>query len=106
MPRVYSHPDPAVAHLVRGALDNAGIAAHVQGEGLGAAMGEIPPIAAWAEVWILDPARTEEAVAIVAESIPRDDEAAAPEWTCPTCGETVEGQFASCWQCGSPAPEA
>ncbi len=24
-------------------------------------------------------------------------------WTCPKCGETVEGQFSSCWKCGTEA---
>jgi len=22
-------------------------------------------------------------------------------WTCPTCGEALEGQFMSCWKCGA-----
>ena len=25
-------------------------------------------------------------------------------WTCPRCGERLEGQFTDCWQCGSPRP--
>ena len=105
MPRVYSHPDPSVAHIVRGALADAGIEAHVRGETPGAAMGEVPPIVAWAEVWV--PAeRAEAAAAIVASAIPSDDAAAAPAWTCPACHETVEGQFATCWRCGAEAPPA
>ena len=106
MPRVYSHPDPSVAHLVRGALADAGIEAHVRGDHLGAAMGEVPPIAAWAEVWIRDAGRAEDAAAIVERSTPREGEADAPSWACASCGETVEGQFAACWSCGAPAPEA
>lgn len=23
-----------------------------------------------------------------------------PDWTCPTCGEKVDGVFDSCWKCG------
>jgi hypothetical protein len=23
-----------------------------------------------------------------------------PDWTCPTCGEDVDGVFDSCWKCG------
>jgi len=22
-------------------------------------------------------------------------------WNCPSCGESLEGQFASCWKCGT-----
>ena len=26
-------------------------------------------------------------------------------WTCPTCGETIEGQFAECWNCAADGVE-
>jgi predicted amidophosphoribosyltransferase len=26
------------------------------------------------------------------------------DWTCPGCGETIEGQFTECWSCGHEAP--
>ena len=26
------------------------------------------------------------------------------EWACPTCGETSEPQFTSCWKCGAAKP--
>ncbi len=25
-------------------------------------------------------------------------------WTCPGCGQEVEGQFDACWNCGAPRP--
>jgi hypothetical protein len=25
-------------------------------------------------------------------------------WTCPQCGEPLEGQFTACWQCGTARP--
>ena len=105
MPRVYSHPDPAITHLVQGALANAGIDAVVQGERPGAAMGEVPPIAAWSEVWVGDGDRLADAQSIVA-LVTAEPDADAQPWTCPSCGETVESQFAQCWSCGADAPEA
>ena len=27
-------------------------------------------------------------------------------WTCPTCGETLDPQFSSCWKCGAARPES
>jgi len=27
-------------------------------------------------------------------------ESSAPNWTCPACGEQVEGNFDTCWNCG------
>jgi hypothetical protein len=29
-----------------------------------------------------------------------------PSWTCPKCGEVLEGQFTTCWKCGYNLPEA
>lgn len=105
MTRIYSHPDPALTHLVRNALEQIGVEAVVHGERPGAAMGEIPPVAAWSEVWVPDDARLDDARAVVAEVTAE----AAPDiepWTCADCGETVGGQFGACWSCGAPAPEA
>ena len=100
MTRVYSNPDPAITHLVQGALVDAGISAMVKGERPGAAMGEIPPIAAWSEVWVADGDRLEDARAIVAEVMAEPEAGGEPQ-TCPACGETSEPQFASCWSCGT-----
>ena len=98
MTRVYSHPDPAITHLVHNALVSAGIPTVVRGTQPGAAMGEIPPIAAWSEVWISE--RLDEAEAIVAE-IRAEPDSDAPIQTCAACGETNESQFAVCWSCGA-----
>ena len=100
MTRVYSTPNAPVAHLVRHALDGEGIAAEIRGETRAAFVGEIPPIEAWIEVWV------DEAAVPAATPIVRTfthDTAAPDAWTC-ACGETVEGQFGTCWACGAAAP--
>ena len=104
MTRIYTHPDPAITHLVQGALANAGIRAVVQGERPGAAMGEVPPIAAWSEVFVQDGERLTEAREIVA-LVTAEPDAEARDWTCSQCGETNEAQFAECWNCGADAPD-
>ena len=102
MIRVFSHPDPAIAALVAGELDAEGIDATVRGTSYGAAMGELPPVAAWAEVWIADADRLADAAALARRAMADDAVETAP-WTCPSCGETVDGVFAACWACGTPA---
>ena len=104
MTLVYTHPDPAIASLVTNGLENEGIVALVKGDALGAALGEVPPIAAWVEVWIEDDSRADDARAVVREATA--DVAPTPDWTCVSCGETVEGQFGACWKCGTPRPDA
>lgn len=104
MTLVYSNPDPAITHLVRNALEQIGVTAVVRGERPGAALGEIPPIAAWSEVWVPDEGRMDEVRAIIAETTAETSVDPA-SWTCPACGEEVEGQFAACWSCGAAAPD-
>ncbi len=107
MVRAFSHPDPAIAALVAHALGTAGIHHLLRNDGYGAAMGELPPVASWAEVWIADAARLAEATAIATASM-TDAPADAAPWTCAACGETMEAQFGACWQCGalSPTPDS
>ena len=102
MHRVHSTPDAAVAHLVRDALARHGIAAVVRGEQRGALAGETAWTDTWAEVWIGDDADRDAARALVAEVVagPQDG---AP-WTCTGCGETVDGSFGACWNCGTDRP--
>lgn len=103
MTLVYSNPNPAIARLVWNALDAEGIPAVVRGASNGAAGGELPPVAAWAEVWVADDGRLADSRALVAEATAEPDPTAAL-WTCPACGETSEAHFGACWNCGAERP--
>ena len=103
MTLVYTHPDPAIAALVVNGLENEGIVATIKGAALGAALGEVPPIAAWVEVWNEDDARSDDARTVVHDATAEVPD--LPSWTCTVCGETVEGQFGACWKCGTPRPD-
>ena len=92
-----------IAHL-RNVLEGAGIACFVRNERLGGALGEIPFIECWPELWVLRNGDALEARALI--DIVRTGVANAPDWTCAHCGERVEGQFDACWQCSSPAGHA
>ena len=102
MTRVYSHPDPAITHLVMNRLRAVGVPAVVNGLAVGRGLGEVPPIAAWSEVWVADGSPLAEVEAVLAEVTAEPTEEPEP-WFCPTCEETVEGTFAVCWSCGLPA---
>ncbi|MCX6924445.1 MAG: hypothetical protein NT154_14705 [Verrucomicrobia bacterium] len=43
--------------------------------------------------------------AIISELYPPRPERAMVAWTCPDCGEQLEAQFHSCWNCGANRPE-
>ena len=82
-------------------LRSAGIRAEVRNTFLTGAVGDIPFIEAGPQIWI-DPRESEEVartIILEAEQLPT-----GPDWTCESCGEVIEGQFAQCWHCGSARP--
>ena len=105
MTRVYSNPDPAVAHLVRNALAQIGVPAVVRNDGTATLM-DLPTVATWAEVWA---SVAEDRLGDVQQVVAEVTGHAAPDaeaWTCAECGESIEGSFGACWACGAPTPEA
>jgi hypothetical protein len=86
---------------VRNVLESAGIACELRNDRLWSALGEIPLLEAWPQVWVVDERDRERARAVLKEL---ERGPATPAWTCPGCGEWLEGQFTSCWQCGHERP--
>jgi hypothetical protein len=58
-------------------------------------------------VYVLDPGQLEQARSLVARFVKGaspSDAALARPWACPHCGESIEGQFGTCWNCGAARP--
>jgi rubrerythrin len=112
MQHVYTARDQMDAHFLRGLLEREGILSVVQGEMLEGAWGTMPVSSeSRPSVWVneADVARSQP---IVAEYQSREQRnargAEAPPrvtWKCPKCGEAVEEQFDTCWNCGTERPE-
>lgn len=109
MKKVYSARDEVDAHLVQGVLAEHGIEAAVQTEGLSGITGVMQSSAEAApSLWVSDEdeARALEALKRIKEGEIPGGENATPQWTCPNCGESIEGQFTECWNCGASKPAA
>lgn len=102
MKRVYTAESLVQVVHVRNVLQAEGIRSELRNERLGGAVGEIPFLEAWPELWVdeLDLERAKELIELELHSRGR----AEPAWTCPGCGEEIEGQFSDCWQCGRARP--
>lgn len=101
MKLVHTAKHPTEAHLIRGMLEAEGIRSIVRGDQLYGAYGELPILPT---VWILDDTLAAYADRLVIEFL-RGSAAQRyghERWTCPHCGETLEGQFTDCWKCGTP----
>lgn len=104
MKRIHNARHMTEAHLIRGLLESHGIDALVRGDFLTGGWGELPVDVC--AVWITDDARFADADQLLKDflkgALARIHGGKA--WSCPQCGEMIEGQFTACWQCGAEQP--
>ena len=100
MKSVYSTQDVLIIGHLRNLLVNEGIPCDVRTPFLAAAKGDIPVTDCWSQLWILNDDDVETARGVIETALAPASAAEAP-WSCPKCGESIEGQFDVCWQCGS-----
>lgn len=106
---VYWAADAPQAHLVKTVLERAGIEVHVVGEMLQQAVGELPMGPATSpRVWVPkeDEARARAVIAEWEKQGSEDRTEPQAPWTCPGCGEQVDGNFDICWKCQAPKDPA
>jgi hypothetical protein len=97
----------AEAHHVRGLLEAEGIPARVRDEFLSTVM-EAPLVipGCLPTVWVLEPTHLARALEVVSRyRLGNRPEPVRPAWTCPCCGEHLEGQFTECWNCETARPD-
>ena len=92
--------DGASIEMLKDLLEGVEIRCMVRNEFLSSFTGELPFLESSPELWILndeDYPRARE----VFETLQTTRVAVNESWSCDDCGETIEGQFTSCWQCGT-----
>ncbi|HSI59733.1 MAG TPA: DUF2007 domain-containing protein [Ideonella sp.] len=97
MKRLTQAPNLALATLWVDLLQQGGIAATVQRAYNSSIAGEIPPDQALPEVWVLDEREHARAAALLHELRNPPHQ----HWLCHGCGETIDGPFNQCWNCGA-----
>ncbi len=102
MKRIWRAYHVVEAMHLRNVLEAAGIPAILRNENLIRVAGEVPFDQAWPEVWILDDSHAAPAAALIHEL---RHPPYAPGWTCLRCQESLEGQFTTCWNCGTDRPD-
>ncbi len=92
--RAHGLPD---AHMMRDYLERAGLDVELRGVALSGLAGLIPLRDSQPTLWVRpeDEPRARSLLAQHHAAL----EAAGPEWTCRSCGETVDGHFQRCWNC-------
>lgn len=85
-----------VAHA-RNVLIAAGIESELRNQYLAGALGDLPMLETWPQVWVEDAL---ESAALRALEKAASAPSGAP-WVCAQCGEHLEPQFTTCWRCGA-----
>lgn len=80
-------------------LAKEGIECILKNEQLGVALGEIPFVECYPELWLIDEEVYPRA-RIFLDNWLKNEVAGLEAWVCPDCGEELEAQFGSCWSCG------
>lgn len=99
----FSHRERPFAVLLKERLAAEGIICLVRNDELSTALGEIPFVACYPELWVVDNEVYPRARLLLDKWL-EESERGGPEWLCPGCGEHVEGLFQSCWKCGRMHP--
>ena len=105
MTEIFVHPDLTQMVHCRSILEEAGIACFIRNEETHDLIAGLPDPLRQPSLCVTDDADAERARELL-----RDIESAGksdtPDWKCPQCGETVPGNFSSCWKCETLRPEA
>jgi predicted RNA-binding Zn-ribbon protein involved in translation (DUF1610 family) len=81
--------------MVRSSLDAAGIAYEVRNETL-----PYPGAIFYPEIWVVEDGEFARACEL-RDAVSKLPTEAQSSWSCPSCGEELEGQFGACWKCGA-----
>jgi hypothetical protein len=96
MKLVYTHENRFFVFNAKNIVENAGIDVVLKNEYAAGGIGDLAPIEAWPELWVLSEADYDTAVNIIEKAFKKD---ARADWVCPNCGEKNDAAFELCWQC-------
>jgi hypothetical protein len=96
----FSIAERSQAGLLKELFEREGINCLIRNDQLFSAMGEIPFLECYPELWVVDNEVYPRAKLLLDNWL-KEDNVDGADWTCPNCGEILEGQFGACWKCGT-----
>jgi hypothetical protein len=103
MKKLYTAQNPLTISHLKNILESGGIKCVVKNLYLSSAVGELPPIECWPELWVVDDAKHAEAQEVLNKTL-APLRSVSKRWKCRKCAREVEGQFSECWNCGESRP--
>jgi len=99
--KVFTHENRLIVYNLKNLLEEHGIECIIKNEFASGGVGDLAPFETWPELWVTEDHQFKQADQLIQETL--TEPSIEPEWVCPHCGETNEGNFQLCWKCNSPA---
>ncbi len=99
MIKVFEDFDFSRVGQMQSLLESHGIETFLKNEFGSSVVGELPFVEVIPQLFVLHRKDLERAQELLAQESPPP---AAKNWTCPQCGNEVEGNFSTCWNCNTP----
>jgi hypothetical protein len=96
MKMVYTHENHFFVHNAQNIVNASHIKTLLKNEYAAGAAGDLAPIDAWLELWVLEDQHYSLACKLIEEAFNNPDQ---KSWVCPQCDEQNESNFEVCWQC-------
>ena len=106
MTEIFVHADFTRVGHCRAILEEGGIPCFIRNENSHNLLAGLPDPTCHPVLCVTNDADAGRAMELLREFREAEEDSDAPDWQCPQCGETVPGNFASCWKCEAQRPVA
>lgn len=96
MKMIYTHENRFFVHNVQNIIEAAHIETYLKNEFAAGASGDLAPIDAWLELWVVNDEDYLKSLSII-DSISNGHKPGT--WTCSHCQEVNDNSFDFCWKC-------
>ena len=96
MKKVYTHENRFFVSNAKNIVDGAGIQTLLKNEYAAGACGDLAPIDAWMELWVVNERDEHRAKELIDEAF---NDSREGTWICPHCQEKNPAAFDFCWAC-------
>lgn len=98
MRKVFEHPTFHEVGHYESILKSHGIETFLKNQNASLLMGEVPAVAVYPELWVLNDEDYDRAIGLL-HDYRRNRPIWEGDWVCAGCGEGVPGTFSACWNC-------
>ncbi len=86
--------------MIKDLLAKEGIECLLRNDSLSMALGEVPFVECYPELWVIDDECYPRAKLLLDAWLKESSVTVEGSWTCPACKEQSDGHFGACWSCG------